>query len=105
MEIQENHVPSVPNHQRGSPLKNRFYKIDRYPYKNLPYFELFHEWPSQFLDQTNSNVPQAQNFNELILNQPVCESRTSLHIYTDASEINDRYSIAFHSPHHSEILG
>ena len=87
------------------PLKNRFYKIDRYPYKNLPNFEIFYEWPSQFLDQTNSNFPQTKNFNELILNQLVCESRTSLLIYTDASKTNDRCSIALHSPHHSENQG
>jgi len=80
--------------------------MDRNPYKNLiPYPEIFHEYPAQYTHRTNSNAAPSQVSHEIIPTQPLCNSRRSLHIHTDASKTNDRCLIAFYLPHNPEIQG
>jgi len=87
------------------PLNRSLYKIDRYLYKNFPYLDIFHKGPVQYTHQINSNVAPSQASHVILPTQPLSDSRRTLRIYTDASKTNDRYSIAFYSPHNLEIQG
>jgi len=48
----------------------------------LKSLEIFHEWPTPYTHQTNSNAAPSRVSHGILPNQPLCNSRKTLHIYT-----------------------
>jgi len=78
---------------RALPYESSRLKIDGYPYKNLLYLEIFHEWPDQYTNQTNNNAAPSQVSYETRQNNSVevLEGLDSIHI-AHASPIKWRCS-------------
>jgi len=78
-------------------LKGTFHliQIDKYPYKALPYMEIFYDWHSKFLKFCN-NLLATQEFLNLINSDPQYHHDHSIHIYPDVSKTNSQCTAAFH---------
>jgi len=68
IEVPPSYTIHLPN---SKSLKGTFHltQTDEYPYKALPYMEIFNDWPSKFLKLSN-NLPATQEFLNLINGNP-----------------------------------
>jgi len=83
---------------RGLFETNKFtFKTDRYEYKNLPYLEIHHHWPTHYLQYDTTHQTAAQAYQNLA--ERFTSGTEQIHIYTDASKRSDICSVAIHSPH------
>jgi len=65
---------------------NKFiFKTDRYEYKNLPYLEIHHHWPTHYFQFDSTHRTAAQAYQNLA--ERISSGTEQIHIYTDASKL------------------
>ena len=73
-------------------MQNRSIRV-----QNLTYLEIHHHWPTHHLEYDSTHQTAAQSYRNLA--ERISTGTDQIHIYTDASERSDIYSVAFHSSH------
>ena len=98
MEVQQNRPLITQIFHSISGFHKHLIKTDKYPYKTLPYLEIFFEWAVKIIKSTSGNQSPAQSFHELTHSDPQFHTNHSLHIFTDASKSNTQCATAFYIP-------